>query len=108
MHYCDVAEQWWSDLPPEGLGALVTRIFDDHPELEVRMRAEQRALSGDVAELRSLVDQVLRTRRYLDWRQTREYADAAHEVPLVRDADHFTDSGSALIVTRLISQGKVY
>ena len=96
MHYCGVAEQWWSDLPPEDLGALVTRIFDAHPELEVRMRAEQRAESGDVAELRSLVDQVLRTRRYLDWRQTREYADAAQPVVRTgRDSGRLIESFSA-------------
>jgi peptidoglycan/LPS O-acetylase OafA/YrhL len=37
-----------------------------------------------------------------------EYADARHEVPLMRDADHFTDSGSALIVTRLINRGEIF
>jgi len=102
VHYCDVAEQWWSDLPPEGLGALVTRIFDDHPELEVRMRAEQRAQSGDVAELRSLVDQVLRTRRYLDWRQTREYADAAQ--PVVDLLERAVESSSSQQLVELLQR----
>jgi peptidoglycan/LPS O-acetylase OafA/YrhL len=37
-----------------------------------------------------------------------EYVDAGHEVPLMRDADHFTDSGSALIVTRLINRGDLF
>ena len=58
------------------------------------MRAEQRAQSGDVAELRSLVDQVLRTRRYLDWRQTREYADAAQ--PVVALLERAVESSSSL------------
>jgi hypothetical protein len=36
-----------------------------------------------------------------------EYADEAHEVPLMRDGDHFTEQGSALIVGRLIKSGEL-
>lgn len=53
--------EWWRELSPEA-------------------SAELRAQSGDVTGLRSLVDQVLRTRRFLDWRQTREYTDDARPV----------------------------
>ncbi|MGB7986351.1 MAG: acyltransferase family protein [Terracidiphilus sp.] len=34
-----------------------------------------------------------------------EYADSAHEIPIMRDGDHFTEYGSALIVKRLIDSG---
>jgi hypothetical protein len=37
-----------------------------------------------------------------------EYADAAHEVPLMRDGDHFTDAGSALVIRRLINRGELF
>jgi hypothetical protein len=36
-----------------------------------------------------------------------EYADATHEVPLLRDADHFTEFGAALVVRRLIGMGEI-
>jgi peptidoglycan/LPS O-acetylase OafA/YrhL len=36
-----------------------------------------------------------------------EYADAAHDVPLVNDSGHFNDMGSALIVRRLIDRGEL-
>jgi hypothetical protein len=75
-----VTDEWWHDLPREDLVDLVSWLFAADPELEARMRAEQRAQSGDVTELPSLVDQGLRTRRFLDWRQTREYADGARPI----------------------------
>jgi hypothetical protein len=37
-----------------------------------------------------------------------EYADSAHEIPLMRDGDHFTEYGSAFIVKRLISFGELH
>jgi peptidoglycan/LPS O-acetylase OafA/YrhL len=37
-----------------------------------------------------------------------EYADAAHEVPLMKDGDHFTDSGSALVIGRLINRRELF
>ena len=36
-----------------------------------------------------------------------EYADSAHEIPLMRDGDHFTDDGSAVVVNRLIHAGEL-
>ncbi len=36
-----------------------------------------------------------------------EYADRAQEIPVMRDGDHFTDAGSALIVGRLIQAGEL-
>ncbi|MDR3751455.1 MAG: acyltransferase family protein [Terracidiphilus sp.] len=36
-----------------------------------------------------------------------EYTDAAHEVPLMNDADHLNDSGSALVAKRLVDSGEL-
>jgi len=36
-----------------------------------------------------------------------EYADAAHEVPLMNDEVHLNEFGSALIVRRLIDRGEL-
>jgi len=37
-----------------------------------------------------------------------EYADAAHEVPLMNDEDHLNQFGSALVVRRLIDRGELH
>lgn len=75
-----MTDEWWSDLPAQERDRLLARALAADPELEARLRAEHRAASGDVAELRALVDGTLRTRRFLDWRETRGYADAAWPV----------------------------
>jgi peptidoglycan/LPS O-acetylase OafA/YrhL len=36
-----------------------------------------------------------------------EYTDAVHEVPLMNDADHLNDSGSALVARRLVDRGEL-
>jgi hypothetical protein len=36
-----------------------------------------------------------------------EYADAAHEVPLMNDIGHLNEFGSALVVRRLIDRGEL-
>jgi peptidoglycan/LPS O-acetylase OafA/YrhL len=36
-----------------------------------------------------------------------EYADAAHEVPLMSDTDHLTRSGAVLVVQRLVEKGEL-
>ncbi|HEY1254156.1 MAG TPA: acyltransferase family protein [Terracidiphilus sp.] len=37
-----------------------------------------------------------------------EYADSTHEIPLMRDADHFTELGSEIVVNRLIKAGEFH
>jgi len=36
-----------------------------------------------------------------------EYTDAAHDVPLMNDADHLNNSGSALVARRLVDHGEL-
>jgi len=36
-----------------------------------------------------------------------EYVDAAREIPIMRDGDHFTEEGSAFVARRLITQGQL-
>jgi hypothetical protein len=37
-----------------------------------------------------------------------EFADAAHDVPLMRDADHLTEEGSMLVTQGLITRGELH
>jgi hypothetical protein len=37
-----------------------------------------------------------------------EYADQAHDVPLMNDADHLNEPGSSLIARRLIDRGELH
>jgi hypothetical protein len=36
-----------------------------------------------------------------------EYADAAHQVPLMSDTDHFTELGASVVIRRLIDKGQL-
>lgn len=36
-----------------------------------------------------------------------EYADAAHEIPLMGDTNHFTPSGASFVAQRLVEQGEL-
>jgi hypothetical protein len=36
-----------------------------------------------------------------------EYADSAHEVPMMNDEDHLNESGSGLVVRRLVERGEL-
>ena len=37
-----------------------------------------------------------------------DYADAAHDIPLMNDIGHFNEFGSALVARRLIDRGELY
>ena len=92
-----VTDQWWLDLSVRERDDLLARVLSADPELDARLRAQHRASAGDVAGLREVVDATLRTRRFLDWREARVYAEAAWPVVelLSRAAD--TSPGQPLV-----------
>lgn len=75
-----VTERWWDELSPDELRDVLDQALQIAPELEAPLRATLRARNGELDGVAAMVDDVLRTRRYLDWRQTRDYHDEAQPV----------------------------
>lgn len=100
-----MTDAWWSALSVQERDELLARVLSADPELAARLRAQHRASGGDVAELRTLVDGTLRTRRFLDWRETRVYADEAWPVVdlLSRSADASPGQPLVELVQRALS-----
>lgn len=71
---------WWDELSPDELRGVLEQALQIAPELEAPLRATLRARSGELDGVAAMVDDVLRTRRYLDWRQTKDYYDDAQPV----------------------------
>ena len=69
------------DLSQEQLVDLLLTLTRSDPELERQVRRALKAQSAVVSELAQAVQEVLRTRRYLDYREMIEYAQEAR--PLV-------------------------
>ena len=67
-------------LPPDRLVDLVLDLVRGDRALERRVRLALPPSDAGVAALRAEVDEVLRTRRYLDYRAMIAYADEAQEV----------------------------
>lgn len=97
-----MTDPWWSQLCEGEKDRLLESALLADPELDARLRTQHRASAGDVAELRELVDDMLRTRRYLDWRQTREYADDAW--PVVQALANAADSAASTELVELVQR----
>jgi tetratricopeptide (TPR) repeat protein len=75
-----VTEAWWESLSPDEMRDVLDQALQIAPELEAPLRATLRARNGELDGVAAMVDDVLRTRRYLDWRQTKEYHENAQPV----------------------------
>ncbi len=75
-----MSEPWWENLSPDEMRDMLGQALQIAPELEAPLRATLRARNGELDGVAAMVDDVLRTRRYLDWRQTGEYHDDAQPV----------------------------
>jgi hypothetical protein len=71
------------DLPPEALQEIVASAADRHDDVERHVRLVAAREACDLAELRVEVDRGLRTRRFLGYRESSEWARAAR--PLVEE-----------------------
>jgi hypothetical protein len=67
-------------LPLEELRSIVVSAVDRHADVERHVRLAAAQVSGDTAEVRGAVDRALRTRRFLDYRASLEWARAAQPV----------------------------
>jgi hypothetical protein len=67
-------------LPPEELRAIVASAADRHDDVERHIRLSAARVSGDLSELRAEVDRGLRTRRFLGYRESSEWARSARPV----------------------------
>ncbi len=68
------------DLSPEALREIVVSAADWHDDVERHVRLAAAREDGDLAELRVEVDRGLRTRRFLGYRESSEWARAARPV----------------------------
>jgi hypothetical protein len=68
------------DLSPEVLREIVAWAADWHDDVERRVRLAAAREAGNLAELRAEVDRGLRTRRFLGYRESSEWARAARPV----------------------------
>jgi len=68
------------DLSPEVLREIVASAADWHDDIERHVRLSAAREAGDFAELRAEVDRGLRTRRFLGYRESSEWARAARPV----------------------------
>jgi hypothetical protein len=68
------------DLSPEVLREIVASAADRHDDVERHVRLAAARDGGDLAELRVEVDRGLRTRRFLGYRESSEWARAARPV----------------------------
>ncbi len=68
------------DLSPEVLRELVVCAADWHDDVERHVRLAAAREAGDLTELRAQVDRGLRTRRFLGYRESSEWARAARPV----------------------------
>jgi hypothetical protein len=68
------------DLSPEVLREIVTTAADWHDDVERHVRLAAAREVGDLVELRAEVDRGLRTRRFLGYRESSEWARAARPV----------------------------
>ncbi len=67
-------------LPLEELQAIVTSAVDRHTDIERHVRLAAASLGGDPSEIRVAVDRALRSRRFLDYRASIEWARSAQPV----------------------------
>jgi hypothetical protein len=65
------------ELSPEALREIVASAADRHGDVERHVRLVAARQGPNLGELRSEVDRCLRTRRFLDWRESSEWARAA-------------------------------
>lgn len=68
------------DLSPEALREIVVYAADWHDDVERHVRLATAREDGDLTELRTEVDRGLRTRRFLGYRESSEWARAARPV----------------------------
>lgn len=68
------------ELSPEVLLEIVASAADRHDDVERHVRLAAAREEGDLAQLRAEVDRGLRTRRFLGYRESSEWARAARPV----------------------------
>jgi len=67
-------------LPVEELRAVLLSAVDRHPDVKRHVRLVVARASGDLVQLRGEVDRGLRTRRFLGYRESPEWARAARPI----------------------------
>lgn len=67
-------------LPVEELWAVLVSAADRHPDVERQVRLAAARMNGDLATLRAEVDRGLRTRRFLGYHESSEWAYAAQPI----------------------------
>jgi len=89
-------------LDPGELREIVAWAADWHEDVERRVRMRAARLSGDVSALREAVDRGLRTRRFLDWRASREWARDAR--PIVTELQQAADKAPSRELVELLQR----
>jgi hypothetical protein len=91
-------------LPLEELQQVVLSAVDRHADVERQVRLVASRMEGDLAGLRAEIDRGLRTRRFLGYRESSEWAHAAR--PIIEQlrlvAEQTPSNGLLLLVERSI------
>ena len=72
--------EWLPSRTSEQLVELLDDVMARHPEAVTTVELAFARSAGDLTALREAVDARMRTRRYLDWRESSEWADEAQPV----------------------------
>ncbi len=75
-------------LAVEELGAIVLSAAERHGDVERHVRSAAARARGDLTGMKATVDSALRTRRFLDYRASNEWARGAH--PIVQELSSLT------------------
>jgi uncharacterized Zn finger protein len=79
-HVDDAVSRWLDSLDAQALRSLVAEAAATSASFEQALAVRAAKSSGDLGYLEALVDRTLRSRRFLGWRESNEYAHAAHQL----------------------------
>jgi hypothetical protein len=96
-------DQVVEQLTREELREVVAWAAEWHEDVERRVRLTATRSSGDLRALRTEVDRALRTRRFLDYRDSVEWARAAR--PVVTELDAAVRAGPSRELVELLERG---
>ena len=95
-------EQLIGGLTVDELREVVSAAVDHHADVERQVRLIAGRGAGDLAQLRAEVDRGLRTRRFLGYRESREWARAAR--PIVAELENAVEASPSRALVELLQR----
>jgi hypothetical protein len=95
-------ERLIADMTGDELREVVSAAVDRHDDVERQMRLIAARSAGDLAQLRAEVDRGLRTRRFLAYRESAGWAQAAR--PVVAELEKAVDTSPSRALVELLQR----